>query len=264
MNVWKGSMLFVVLTLLLMSAVPASAVTVTDDMDDVLYYREYQVDTVVNKPNLDITDVSYTIIDSEISLTMTVKGMIEDSDLISYAIYFGRVDEYGDIFLLPCEQCYQVVYSNEHCYYGYFGIDGPGMEPGDFGELTDPVSGNTLTATFEIAHFDPAFEVSGRVIEADPDQINVTDELGGLWIDVTTNLLSLLSGGDDEDGNDEDESDVDTTDEDTSGDDEDIILPNGNDTDGNGGNGSGTPGFEGFIAFVTLLIIAIILRKKRI
>lgn len=264
MSVWKGSiLLFVCAAVLLLSTITVSAVTITDDTDDVWYYNfpEYEVGTVANKPNIDITSVSYTIIGSEITLTMTVKGIIEDSDLISYVIYFGTVNESGDIFLSPCRPGYQVVYSNEHGYYSYFGLDGFSMEPGDFGELTDPVSGNTFTATFEIAHFDPAVEVLGKVMEADP--MFLTDAFSVFWMDVTSNLLSLLPSIDDEDGVDEDEP-IDDEDEDTTGDDEDIILPNGDDTDGdgNGGNGGGTPGFE-ILAFIVALAIAFIILKRK-
>lgn len=267
MRLMKRSMLFLILAVLVISALPASAVTIIDDTNDVLYYSWYQVDTVANKPNIDITSVSYTIIDSEITLTMTVKGIIEDSDLISYVIYFGTVDEYGDIFMIPCRSCYQVVYANEYSYYVYGGLDNLSMEPGDFGELTDPVSGNTFTATFEITHFDPEFEVFGKVIEMDPDPMHTIDNISFFWMDVTTNLLSLLPSVYDEDISDEDESDVDDEDENTTDDDEDIIPENGDGTDGDGNGDTGggtTPGFEILVFIVALAIAFIILKRKKL
>jgi hypothetical protein len=261
---WRRSILFTILVSLIISSLPASAVTITDDAEDVMYYGEYQLDTVANKPNLDITSVSYSITGSEITLTMTVKGIIEDSDLISYVIHFGTVDENGS-FYFPCKPGYQVVYSNNYGAYSYFGLDGFSMEQGDYGELTNPVSGNTFTATFEIAHFDPAFEVSGMIMGADP--MHATDEeLAFFWMDVTSNLLSFTTGEDDEDDNDEDESDIDEGDEDTTGDDEDIITPNGDDTggDGNGDTGGGTPGFEIITFMVAITIMFIILKRKKL
>ena len=72
MSVWKGSiLLFVGLAILVMSAVTVSAVTVTDDIGDVVDGLE---ETFVNRPNIDITTLSYEINGDMVTLTMTVLG----------------------------------------------------------------------------------------------------------------------------------------------------------------------------------------------
>ena len=136
MSVWKGSiLLFVVFTLLVLSAVPASAVTITDDTDDVMYGEygdEEYGGAVVSRPNIDIKSVSYTITGSEITLTMTVKGTIEDSDLIGYFICYGMVNETDK----SVQNCYMASYGNGLGSYGYFisGISG-GLLPIDGGNF---------------------------------------------------------------------------------------------------------------------------------
>jgi len=246
MSVWKGCMLFVVFTLLVLLAVPASAVTITDDLDDVTHTDPDvgELFIVANKPNIDITSVSYTITGSELTLSMTVKGTIEDSDSILYSIYYGTWNETLNgipTLTSPGIRYYMATYSNG---YGRFGnrliepSDSPTYLPR--GELTDPVSGNTFTATFEIADFDSTFEVWGATLESKL----------GTWMD-----FAVIYSGDDDDDVEPDEEDDDN---------EDIILPNGDDTDGdgNGDKGGGTPGFE-ILAFIVALAIAFIILKRK-
>jgi len=268
MSVLKRSMLFALFASLVISAVPASAVTITDDTNDVMYFEfdpltgDEKSLTVVNNPNIDITSVSYTITGSEITLTMKVKGAIEDSDLIIYYIYFGMINETDN----SIDKHYVATYRNEESYYSYF-TSGGGM-PTDSDWLANPVSGNTFTATFEMVDFDPKFEIWGITTEytIDPMSSDVPFDWTNRWMDFTSNFFDLFPSEDDEDDVDEDEPDIDDDDEDTTDDNEDIILPNDDDTvgDGNGDTGGGTPGFEILVFIVALTISFIILKRKKL
>jgi hypothetical protein len=122
--------------------------------------------------------------------------------------------------------------------------------------LTDPVSGNTFSATFEIAHFDPSFELWGVTIEHTIDPMSSEDPVD-YWTDVTTNYFELFPSEDEEDDVDEEEPEID---------DEDVISPNGDDTGGNGNGDKGgeTPGFELLAVIVAFAITFIILRRKKL
>ncbi|ENO12219.1 hypothetical protein MBGDC06_00737, partial [Thermoplasmatales archaeon SCGC AB-539-C06] len=117
--------------------------------------------------------------------------------------------------------------------------------------------GNTIIFTFTRSGSTEIGEIVGYTME------NSEDYIQG-WADYAPNDFSTWFSGDDDDAVDEDESDEDDEDEDTTGDDEDIILPNGDDTDGdgNGDKGGGTPGFE-ILAFIVALAIAFIILKRK-
>ena len=198
MRLWKRSiLLFVGLAILSMSTITVSAVTITDDIDDV-WYRWYEYDPttgteelplVANKPNIDITSVSYTITGSELTLTMTVDGTFEDSALIGYMIYFGN-----GTFMSPSSRYYVASYSNGSGEYG--ALD---MEEYAYGNLTNPISGNTFTATFEmIADLDPTFELWGLAAEH-KEVYEEGDTFEWDWMDYAPNSYSPWYGNDEDD-----------------------------------------------------------------
>ena len=210
-----------ILAILSMSAVTVSAVTITDDIDDV-WYRWYEPTTgteelplVANKPNIDITSVSYTITGSELTLTMTIDGTFEDSELIGYTIYFGI---FNNSLYSPDSRYYAASYSNGSAYYSTWG-----MEEFSYGIITNPISGNTFTATFEIADLDPTFELWGFVMEFLEAYEEGDTSYSWDWMDVVPNTLMIpdFSGDTGEDDEPTDDDDVEP-----GGDDDEITTGN--------------------------------------
>ncbi len=224
-------LLFVGFAILVMSAVTVSAVTETDAIGDV-----YDVvsDTIVSRPNIDITTLSYEINGDTATLTMTVNGNIMDSEYITYGMTLSNSTRLSIGYMMS--------YTN-----------GVGMVLKDMTNFMDSEvsvsQGNTIIATFTLSEGEITdFEVFwGYNMERD-------EELGGRWFDYAPNPYSPYYSGDDDDDVEPDEDD-----------DEDIILPNGDDTSGggNGDKGGGTPGFEAIAVIAAVAVALIILRRKK-
>jgi len=103
MKIWKSSLIpiFIILTFVLSYSV--LALEITDQKDDVEHYikdpssREY----VSDKPNLDVTQVSYNIDGEVVTLQLTIKGVIADDASITYYAEYECSDA-----------LYQFTYSN--------------------------------------------------------------------------------------------------------------------------------------------------------
>jgi len=176
MRVWKGSiLLFVGIAVLLLSTLTVSAES--DDPGDVWHWKYsetgYSWEAYTGKPNIDITDVSYTITGSEATLTMTVAGTIEDSGNIFYYLHLVGDDE---------TTYYQAFYTNGG---GGYLLIGAGFEGGD---LVNPISdnGKTFTATFNIT--DPAATYSVWAYSSEVE--GGDDGSGEMWQDFAPNTYS--------------------------------------------------------------------------
>lgn len=117
----------------------ASAEKLTDKTNDVWHVtwdtvkKKYTWEkSVENKPNIDITEISYEIDGNTLTLTLTVVGEIEDSENVGYWAYYNTTDA-----------TYYFAYTNG---VGYC----MGMSSNSFvqGEVTK--SGNKITATVEL------------------------------------------------------------------------------------------------------------------
>jgi len=217
MKLWKSSLLIVGIAVLLLSSITVSAES--DDTGDVWHWRVSETtwswEHSGGKPNIDITSVSYTITDSEATLTMTVAGTIEDSENIVYYMHLVGDDE---------TTYYQAFYFNGG---GAYILIGAGYEGG---ELVNPVSGNTFTATFPIA--DPSATYSVWAYSAEYTEAG--DETDEWWGDWAPNLYSpWYTGGD------------------------------GNGGNGDNGGGGGTPGFETLAVIAAIGVALIILRRRK-
>jgi len=237
MKIWKRSiLLFVAVAILLLSTITVSAVTETDNVDDVWYWEidagtgafSWSSQKFTDHPTVDITSVGYTIDGSELTLTMTVNEAIDDSLFAMYMIYFGNYDE----------DYYVATYTTFTKMGMYQAV---GIEGFDMGMLTDPLSGDrkTFTATFEIADPDPTFDVWGVTMEFK----NVEDLTTGggqveYWGDFAPNTFGPGAVGDDD--NDDDASGTDGTD-----------------------STKGTPGFETLAVIAALGVAFILLRRKK-
>ena len=150
MKLWKSSMLIVGISVLVLSSLTASAETITDGIDDV-YHWEYSETSwnwgynVGDKPNIDITEVTYTVSGTQLTLTLTVDGTIDDSELVMYFAYYNSDDA-----------SYWMSYANGQGLSMYSTSTGGGVGS------TPTVSGNTLSCTFDSFEGDPAdFEAYG-------------------------------------------------------------------------------------------------------
>ncbi|MBS3801804.1 MAG: hypothetical protein KGY65_03550 [Candidatus Thermoplasmatota archaeon] len=228
-----------------------AAITETDDVGDVWHYQEtdggwswdkYSGD----KPNLDITEVSHSFDGNEVTLTMKVNGIIEDSEEITYILYLdGDNSNYG------------AYYTNNAGYVG-----GEGEASGFYDMIDSPVSGNTFSATFEVDNPDESYTVYGYTQEYIGSEEH--------WGDYAPNEYAPWHSEDD-DTDDTDETD--DTDDSDSGDDTDDGTTNGDDdstdeaTDGtsNGEDspGNGTPGFELMLVFLAIIVATIFIIKRR-
>ena len=81
----------------------ASAVDITDPEDDVdhIIKDPYSIDQVSNKPNIDVKKVSYNLDGDIVTLSLSVKGVIEDDSSITYYAEYECSDA-----------SYQFTYSN--------------------------------------------------------------------------------------------------------------------------------------------------------
>ncbi|KAA0004099.1 MAG: hypothetical protein FE048_00090 [Thermoplasmata archaeon] len=77
----------------------ASAGTITDETNDVWHWtwnaglgRFSWTHSVTSKPNIDITELSYTIEGGQAILKMKVKGTIENSEKVMYIAYYNTTD----------------------------------------------------------------------------------------------------------------------------------------------------------------------------
>jgi len=77
----------------------ASAEKISDDTDDVYYWTWNEslgtykwAHSVTTKPNIDITEISFTTNGQQAILTMKVKGTIESSEKVTYLLYYNTTD----------------------------------------------------------------------------------------------------------------------------------------------------------------------------
>jgi hypothetical protein len=138
MKMWKKSILiFGAFIMLVLTSIPSLAVTETEGTNDVFHgimsggaQGFYYTD---EKDNIDITSISYEVNNGNVTLTMTVDGVIEDSGLIVYYVYYTSA-----------EATYWMMYANGsgivYCDKDY--------TIGTNAEVT--ASGNTITGVFPL------------------------------------------------------------------------------------------------------------------
>ncbi len=210
-------------------AISGSVAALGDDTGDVWHYQEtdggWSWDKYSGeKPNLDITEVSFSFDGNAVTLTMKVSGEIENAEDITYWIHLE-----GDA------SNYVAQYSNTEGWVG-----GEGAASGFYRMLDDPVSGDTFTATFEVDNPDESYSVYGYTVESASSEEQ--------WGDYAPSEYAPWDSGDDTDEGD-------TGDDATDGGDDD--------TDGTSDGGDGTPGFELPFVFLAMVVVSIILVKRK-
>ena len=232
MRLRKSSLLIIGLSALVLSSMTATAETVTDGTGDVYFGvgSAYEVATD-DKPNVDITEITFNEGDVTTTMTMTVNGVIEDSEYVQYWITF-EVSE---------EASYSCSYTD--------GIVMGMATTGESGsmEVSASVSGNTLTVEFESVNIAADGGVLYGYAATWSEELETTGEM---WMDYAPGTYAPWYG---DDGNGDGDGDGDVDGEDGDGD---------GDGDGTTTPPSGTPGFEA-IAVIAALGVAFIVLKRR-
>jgi hypothetical protein len=233
-RIWKSSLLIIGLCVLVLSSMTAVAETVTDGTGDI-YHWYWNADSGTfgwlvstdEKPNIDITELSYTISGETATFVMKVAGNIEDTQYISYWATYTS-DEVTYFYTYANGEVFGMASNSETTLFD--------MEA----EVT--VSGDTLTIEFDsVGEGIANLEFYGHA--------HIWTETGGesgeSWWDYAPDTYF---GGD-------------ISDDDTGGDD------TGGDGDGDEDGGTppptGTPGFETLAVIAALGVAFIILRRKK-
>jgi hypothetical protein len=247
-NILKNGLIIAVLSLILFS-VSISAETATDDTNDVWVYEIGTAGMTYNqysgtRDNVDVTSVSYEITDSTVTATLTVAGEIVDDVYHTYMIYLEN----------PSGQYYASYSAGNGV---YMGTD---KYMGAVGSLTDPVSGNTFTATFEIDYPEDSFELYGFASES----VDATES----YYDYAPDMFSPYYEGstDDEpvdDSNQENSDNNDASDNDQNNTNTDNGAGTNENTDSTSGTESESPGFEFFALIAAFAAIVFIIKKRK-
>ncbi len=201
-------------------------------------YREYSG----SRDNVDITSVSYELSDSTVTASLTVAGEIVNDMYHTYIIYLEN----------PSGQYYATYSAGSGM---WIGTDKYG---GEWGQLTDPISGDTFTAIFEINHPEDNFELYGSATES----VDATEA----YYDYAPNTYAPYYEGTSNDETDSNESENTQNGEDqtvTEGETDTGSENTEDNVDSDGDTGSDTPGFEILTAIAAISIALILLKKRR-
>lgn len=224
------------LLILLGSCFTAAAVSVSDGTGDVWHWANTGTawswgGNVGNKPNVDITEISYAVNDNKITLSLKVSGTIQTSDKVVYWVWYNSTDA-----------TYWLSYSNGTG-------NGFGMKKGEmnltsyenFTTSTEniTISGNTLSVVLNVLGDTSEVELWGWAAEYTNYLSQTTNEWWGDWAPNSKLPFTPGTGGN-TDGNNTD----------------------GNTNDGNT-TGTKTPGFEVIPVIAAVGIAAILLRRRR-
>ena len=222
MKLWKSSILFVSVAVMLLSSMAVSAdKTESDPTGDVWHWNYmdgiYGWDVnVANKPNIDVTEISYAISGSQVTLTMKVAGTITNSETVTYCVY-----------LLSSDSTYYFYWTNNDAIGTGTNSEG---SPVDY-EPEITANGNTITATYDvIGTFSTGIEFYGYAQELTV----VGDTAAEYFQDWVPNEGDPPGGDEDGDG----------------------------DGDGQQKPPTGTPGFEAIAVIAALGVAFIILRRR--
>ena len=222
--------ILIVITLLATLGITANAESISDPTGDVwnfdwssgLYNFEH-----VSKPNVDITEVSYTVSGEQITIALKVDGTVSNSELCHYYAYVNTSDSTYWISWMDGQGAGMAINADA------MQMD---IEP----EITS--SGNTVTAVFNVVGtFSSGIEIWGWAAEYSIEG-DITSEYWQDWAPNDNDPYFGQSSGDDDD---------DTT---SGDDDDDDTTPPTPPT---------TPGFEILTLIAAIGIALIALRKRK-
>jgi hypothetical protein len=249
-NITKTGLFMAGFFTLILVSVSISAETATDDPNDVwvqelgtsgMTYQQYKG----NRDNVDVTSVSYEISDSTVTATLTVAGQIINDAYHTYMIYLEN----------PSGQYYASYSAGSGL---YMGTDGYG---GEWGQLNDPISGDTFTAIFEISHPEDNFDLYGfasESVDATEAYYDYAPDMFAPYYEASTDDNEPVDETDS--GDTDNTEDTDTTDSTDQTTDETTEITDNPDSTTDTDNG--TPGFE-FLAIIAAFAAIIFIVKRR-
>ncbi len=240
------------ISLVLLAAIGATvtAESVTDPTGDV-YHWQYTDTTwgwdtnIGDKPNIDITDLTYSVTGDQLTLSMKVAGTIASSEGITYTIWLNTTDSY-----------YTAGWANGEG----FGM-GVSTEEGSYEMDFEPeisASGNTITVTFDTVGTFTAIDAFWGFSQEFHD---LSEGMAGeYWADWAPESYAWYEGG--SSSGDSGDTGGDDTGDDTSGETGDTGETGDDGTNINTPPPSGTPGFELLALITAFAAIVFILKKK--
>lgn len=235
--------------------VSAQSGSVTDPIGDVMHWRHTDTTwgwetNVVNKLNIDITEISYTVSGDRVTLSLKVAGTVTNSDLVSYYAYLNTSDSN-----------YILLWTNG---------EGSGWamntEEGSFQMDSDPditSTGDTITATYDVVG---ALTTGVNLWGWAAEYTVYGDTMHEWWADWAPNEESPYYDQYTDDAGEDDAGADDSGSDDISSDDV------GDDTDDSTDTGasddlpeeaSDTPGFEMIMLIAAIGVALVLLRKKK-
>ena len=177
MKVRKLSLVVIGIGMLLLSSICVSASTLTEGTGDVYHWTQTGTTwgwqyNVIDKPNIDITELSATVNENQLTLALTVSGTIENSDKIGYWVYYNTTD-----------MSYWLAWSNGTG--GAFGFNTSGGYMGGAGVMGEiSASAGTITATFNITEIEMTAEENmyGYASQYMTSSGDITNEWWGDWV----------------------------------------------------------------------------------
>jgi len=245
MKIWKSIILFVSVTVMLLSIMTVSAdKTESDPTGDVAHW-EYTTGkwgwnlNIENKPDIDITELKQSLQDGKMTLEIVVAGTIQTAELYAYSAWFNTSDAY-----------YMFYWTNG---------EGGGLAMNTMGgfnvsQADVQVNGNTISATFDVIGEDTTAETFWGYAW---QYTNMADyETAEWWGDWAPETHAPFSGDNVDDDDSGDGDNVGDDDDDDVGDDDD-------DGDGGSSGSSETPGFETIAVLAAVGLTLIILKRRK-
>lgn len=229
----KGSIAIAIgLCVLMCCCVVASAGKVTDGNGDVYHWSQTGSAwswraNIADKPDIDITEISYSVDDDKLTLTLKVKGSIQSSEKIAYWVYYNSTDT-----------AYWLMYSNGS---GFgMGTNQVNMDMRFTENIS--ISGGTLSAVLDVIGDTSTVALWGWAAEYTDYQNQAASEWWGDWAPNNKFIGGAIDDGSDDGTGDEGPGD--------DGDNGDTSKPS-------------TPGFELLSILVALGIAFILLRRRK-
>jgi hypothetical protein len=229
MKLRSYGIVIVSLLVLLGSCFTAAATSISDGTGDIWHWAQTGTSwswqgNVGNKPNIDITEVSYTVNEDKITLSLKVSGTIQTSDKIVYWVYYNSTDTQ-----------YWISYTNGT---GVgFGMKGMNITSAD--NVT--ISGDTLSVVLDVLGDTSKIELWGYAVEYTTTAMDQYSEWWGDWAPNEKFTYDTGTGGSSSPGG-----------------------TNGTTPDNNGSSPqSNTPGFEIILVIAAIAIALVLIRKRR-
>ena len=228
MKLYKSCILIVGLAVILLSSVIVTAETETDPSGDVYHWKLTGTawgwtPSTDPRPNIDITELTYTSDGDQLTMTMKVAGSIQSSENIVYMAWVNTSDAY--YWLMVNDQNRSGMAMNTENAMQF-----------EFANAT--VSGDTITCSFNLVGSDyNSTEFWGYAAEYEVFG-DITKDWWGDWIPGSYSPFWGENG--DEDGNGD-----------------------GGGTTDNGDDSGGSPGFEAIAIIAAIGVVFLILRRRK-